>query len=115
MTARGARDPRDCADRRRIERVPYETLIKVAAYDGQFPDESDFTEVPTTDVSPIGIGFLSADFPASETVVLQFGEWENPVFVSARVVHFTTDGPDRDFRIGCEFLSRIHTVAFRRP
>ena len=94
-------------ERRRVPQVAYKETLHVAPYDGKLPPAASFLQVSATNVSPFGIGFLTKSFPRCETLVLRFGEESQPVFMSARVVHFTAGFGDSDYLVGCEFLARI--------
>jgi hypothetical protein len=99
------------AEQRASVRVVYETLLLVAEFDGTtFPPFSAFWEVRTKDLSPTGVGFHSAKRPASELLLLLFGNPQaNPIFVKARVAHCKENVTPKGtvYTVGCELLERI--------
>ena len=99
------------AEKRASVRVVYETLLLVAEYDEHFfPPFSAFWEVKTIDLSPYGVGFHSPRRPASEMLLLMFGNPQaNPIFVKARVARCveTVGENGAFFTVGCELLERI--------
>ena len=113
-TAELATDEPSGAERRSSLRVPYSETVRVAPYNGQIPPSQEFVDVVARDISPVGIGFSTQDFPASEMVVLRFGDGPNAQFMSARVVYFSAEDTS-GFLIGCEYISRLHTVGTSQP
>lgn len=107
--------PRTGPELRSAQRVPYRALVLAAPYDGKrLPEREEFFEVKTRDLSPTGISFEAEAPPATRRMVLLFGpSGQTPIYVVARVVHFTeysaNSGPL--FVIGCELLERLHAEA----
>ena len=83
-------------------------VLRIAPYNGRkLPEETDFEEVETRDLSPLGLSFLTLDPPKTIRMMLMLGDDYCPIYVPARVVH-RQEGfwADRwQHLIGCEFAS----------
>lgn len=74
-------------ERRREPRHRYQTLQKVAPYDGRwFPKDEDFAEVRCHDLTRAGFSFLLPRRPAFKSMVASFQGPDNTLYFEAEVV-----------------------------
>jgi hypothetical protein len=100
-------------DARMDARQAYYRQQRMAAYiGGQVPHPDMFQTVQCLDIAQNGMSFLCLDPPRSDMVVVTVGDEPREVFLSARVANICTAGVGEGFRVGVEFVGRLHRSLF---
>ena len=99
--------PQSALDRRTAARVGFGAQVAVCEFSSreELPEAADYRAVTASDLSQTGISFATTSWPASDSLIVAFGE-EAPRRVVARVVNIRSEGQaaqDRRFDVSCEF------------
>lgn len=97
---------------RSTSRVPYVEEFFVAPQTESPPKEFCFESVIGRDLSVTGISFYSNSCPASDKLLLRFGQNASFTFVRADVVHVGYDADSNRYVVGCGFCGRKHPLQF---
>jgi diguanylate cyclase len=90
-------------------RFAFNSIQRVAPYNGVLPTSSRFIEVECEDLSSTGFAFLIAYRPSYEQVAVAFGSPEDPFYRIASIRNCTEIGTPSNpmYRVGCVFTDRI--------
>ena len=95
---------------RSTSRVPYGEEFYVAPKTEVPPKEFCFESVMGRDLSVTGISFYSTSCPASDELLLRFGQNASFTFVMANVEHVGYDADSNRYVVGCGFCRRTHPL-----
>jgi len=105
----------DSHDRRASGRVASLVGLWFAVYDGEnFPHSDEFRPGETRNLTALGVSFfVEMEIQTKQKLVLRFGSEEQPIYVSADVVHSQLDrwGRREQYFVGCQFRKRLEKDA----
>lgn len=90
-------------------RFAFNSVQRVAPYNGVLPSSSKFVEVECEDLSSTGFAFLIPHKPSYQQVAVAFGSPSDPFYRIASIRNITDVGTPTNhmYRVGCVFTDRI--------
>lgn len=96
-------------DRRTTDRRKFYCLQYIAfTTSDRLPGPTDFRQVRCLDLSPYGLSFLLNQQPASNTLVVAFGDVQQGPLIAAEIANAEEVEVEGEtvFRVGCRFVGK---------